>query len=269
MLNASQITPEIIEKARTVKDLAQKLFLDKMGGMGLDNNDILNHHNKLLITGEYYFWLDRFQILDTKDEQVGRDFLNAHLTRDSMGRVIRGLYNRHPREWGNVTEDDVVSWDEYNGVMFLAKAIGEPVLIQDVIQYGLQNGWCFNNHRPELRDFRYTRQFRDTAFYKVMAGYKPFIWSDIYMCLSHLHSSIKETSRTSGRIQIFYRLELMQNGSFLYTVINDLYQAKLERDYGERAVATTHDLFYPQQIDGNNHPLRQFAHLWEDAHGRK
>lgn len=199
------------------------------------------NNNMLLFSGEALLLLKKNDLLNREAQNriLGGIFKCEH-------EIFSGLYSRHPMPYRVTNQLDVISHDEYNGVMYALSAIPEyQVAADDVVEYGKRYGsFCDSypgrsftsafirrpintiknvikminflrnkeDYRGKIQDVEiltYKRQPRDWAFYKIISeNYEPSLFEICFMCLSTLMTLKKPTGyvRGSGRLMAIYRM---------------------------------------------------------------
>ena len=188
---------------------------------------IYENNNMLLFTGEAALLAKKQGLCLDSDFE---DYVDAFKSCELMA----GLYQRHPLPYPDVKgiERDVISHDEYNGVMYACAVFPEfrDTFAVDVCEYGIRNNWEYNdaypdrNYSDELRnnfsetvdhtfnlismisnkkDYRgkvgiaenltQKRQLRDVCFYKIMSSkHSPSLLEKLYLAGSIVMSTKQE-----------------------------------------------------------------------------
>lgn len=192
------------------------------------------NNNMLLFSGEAALLLKKNGLLIDSDFQ---DFVDAF----KCCEISPGLYQRHPLPYGElhpIIKRDVVSHDEYNGVMYVCAAFPEmrDTLAVDVCNYGDENGQEFNDNYPNTsyakelaKDFKgvltktfkmikmmingeeyrdkvgiaenltYKRQLRDTCLYRIISSNdSPGLIETLYRALSVVMATRKPVDYKSN-----------------------------------------------------------------------
>lgn len=223
-------------------------YLDEYGrvktSLGIGQNSLemrYENNNMLLFSGEALILLKKNNLLDYKSIStiLAGIFKCEH-------EVFQGLYSRHPMPYRISPHLDIISHDEYNGVMYAVAACPQfTVAADDILDYekkygsfcDLYPGISFSSafkKKPlttiknviklikmlkNKEDYRfkvgeaeiltYKRQPRDRAFYKIISEkYKPSLFEIIFMCMSTLSTLKKPVDhvRGSGRLMAIYRM---------------------------------------------------------------
>ena len=91
--------------------------------------------------------------------------------------------------------DKMDSHDNSVGVCALS-VIFNFAFARQLVEYGTQTGFCYNNLHPGDFEARAARQGGDIAFYKICAGYTPTIWETVWLCVGILIAAFSGWSST-------------------------------------------------------------------------
>jgi len=210
--------------------------------------------NQLLWTGEFYTLCHIHDIIDPLfDRQRVADALERHQVLHE-GKLVPGLYSRHPDPYRFSEVHHGISWDEMNGLGVLSKMFDLPVA-KGMVEYGSQNGWAFMDEAPFTWSVDRVRQGRDIVFYNTMAGYKTVPWNVIWMLVSHTLTSFKEAGNTSGKLMVWMRLYHMQDVNFIYETAYSLFMWKMKKMYGEYPLHEIMKIYFGH----SNHPFLRLS----------
>lgn len=192
------------------------------------------NNNMLLFSGEAALLLKKNNLLIDSDFE---DFVEGFKSCE----IAPGLYQRHPLPYGEphpLVKRDVISHDEYNGVMYACAVFPEmrDTLAVDVCNYGDKYGQEFNDNYPNTSYYRelvkspiktlkntfkmfkmmyrgeeyrdqvgiaenltYKRQLRDTCLYRIMSSNdSPGLIETLYRALSVVLSTRKPVDYKSN-----------------------------------------------------------------------
>ena len=252
------------------KTRIKEVFTDKLGIITLKpanlsdpENGVFDCENNGKLTCEYYIFLKMLNRDTEEDRAFVKEYLNMICVHRN-GTRIPGLINRYPYA---TFELDVVSHDEFNAYCALAKVYGFHKYAIEVVSYGLMNGWCYNNKKPNTQDLRYYRQGRDIAFYMLCAGFKPDFINLIWMLACNVITLYKKkrevpgTSigakkgkngkwyqnnkyQTSGKLLGLVRVFALKDDGFIHKMMYNFYMWRLRRIYGRFAVNEVVKIYY-------------------------
>lgn len=208
----------------TAKDWLEELRKDFLTGWRSENGQCQiyartngsgepDNHNCNIFDGYFFAFLYLFRILKAEDRDRVEKLINQIRTRDKDNNVVPGLFNRHPRNFLDVKKDDVISHDEYTGIVAMAYVIRRFDIIEEVLDYGYRHGFSYNNHsHPDNSNFvehiRYTRQGVNIAFYEILAGRIPTAWNTIWFIVSTFLTLLKPKIDTDGKMMAWLKLSL-------------------------------------------------------------
>lgn len=262
-----------------------KNWLDQWGRPNIYNPGRTNsdNGNPLLFLGQYAMML-KMQGLMTEEKRI--EILNAL----DASKVSKGLYSRHPDPYRLTDHHDMVSHDEYNGIMYVVAATGATHIADNVVGYGKAHNWQYIDNNPgsdafklgffkvlgaiwkllrssdiektreelgELGNLTYIRLPRDRAFYKIMSkNYKPSWFELLWMCVATYTSTLKDKNHIngSGRIMAWFRIKSILERGYtnpILTITNLLFQRSLIKNYGNRYM----DVLFSMYFQNKKHPF--------------
>jgi hypothetical protein len=169
-------------------------------------------------------------------------------------RIVPGLYSRqigdngYPDDHPQAGQWNSVSHDEYNGIIMWSVYADRIDVVDDVVTYGMQNFWCFDDQHPYQVNFRFWRQPRDRAFYKWCSSFKPSIIDKLWFLTSSIVTCLKRGERVDGELQLFYKLktlELIECDSMIVRLVNRIYRKAMRKFYGDQWLVTLHTKYFP------------------------
>jgi len=180
---------------------------------------------------------------------------------DENDEPIPGLYSRHPHPHWLDPNHHIVSWDEYNGLMYSMIAICNEQIPREVISYGRRHlysyvdgfkgvGW---KKRWELY-WRGLRQPRDFFFFKIAAGKKPNLLETINAAVAHVLTSRKPHWETSGKMMAWFKkkaIEIKGYKGWIWRMADGIFDKNLKKMYGDKYVEVMARIYYRDK----NHPF--------------
>ena len=107
-----------------------------------------DNHNANLFTGEAAILLTLSKVIEDKHKNDIKKALKSV-------KIQPGLFTRHPDGSQNNADYDVVSHDEYNGIMYMIAAIPELAHEADeIVEYGQKHNWQFIDGDPGKDGFK-------------------------------------------------------------------------------------------------------------------
>lgn len=205
--------------------------------------------------------------------------------------LFPGLYRRFD------TSVDIVSHDEYNGVMAIGTFFKYRKFAQDVVHYGECYNWQFNSLKPfkavylsdlvkqpvrtyrmikavkdngideaekefeELTLLRYRRSLRDVMVYKVCAGQKPSLIELIYFCVATLVTARKAPesyANGSSQLQALLRFWILKRNGYKSALLDYTMKEFFRlQNAGENYLAERVEMFFKDK----DHPFHDL--IWE------
>jgi len=157
----------------------------------------------------YFIWLLKHHDLLTNEDKY--EFYNSifDLQRIKNGKPIKGLYNRNPGR-----DDNPEALDNYAAICSGSVLIDSDFKL-DIVFYGLENGFNFNNVSLNKYNIKRWKQGSDVAFYKMCVNYAPTIWEYIWLVggiifNSFQHKNIKQGKMTSEALLTWIRLKAIE-----------------------------------------------------------
>jgi len=180
--------------------------------------------------------------------------------------VVEGLYGRqsvglngYPKNHPQHGEFNTVSHDEYNGIIMQSIYIMRKDLIDDVVDYGKQNKYCYDDSEPYKFNMRYMRQPRDTYFYKSCSElYAPSTLEKVWFLASTFLTSRSKGVRVDGELMLFYKFltfRLAGYSSRTVSMAENYYTKKMVERFGTDWVVALHQLYFK----ANKHPIHVLA----------
>lgn len=206
-----------------------------------------DNNNMLLYSGEVLLVYSMLGIATEEDYSKFESFLG-------LCEVEPGLYSRHPvkTKWFRSKHHDVVSHDEYNGVMFAACS-GAGFLVSNVILYGNKNLWMFNDKEPgkSWDNMRYWRQPRDVGFYKACSNISSPNWFErAYMALAIMMTTRDKSynkSDGSSMMMVLYRIWALEHIGFdcwMFRYAAKFFRRKLKKRLGPDWISKLHSRYF-------------------------
>ena len=236
-------------------------WTDKAGAITLNESlGEQDSENALLFTGEV--------ALLCRLLGLGETYFWATIWRAVRARQIEnypGLFNRY----ADGTHDRSTSWDEYNGLMFIAMSFN-PItpLAAEIVEYGSKHNWAYINESPGTAPslwrpstWKYLgriRQPRDTCFYKICANVKPS-WAEItWLAQSMKLDSCDTVEETSGNIMAWFRYKAIMLAGFEHETIENaqkFWDIRIAKQYGDKPLIEMFKIYFKNA----EHPLHELA----------
>ncbi len=134
----------------------------------------------------------------------------------AMDTVEPGLISRQPFPYWLDNNHHIVSWDEFNGLMYHAIVYGDQDTPREVIDYGRRHFYSYVDgfegvplKKRVALFLSGLRQPRDFFFYKIAAGIKPNLFEALWAATSHILSSRKPADITSGKMMGWFKMKAL------------------------------------------------------------
>lgn len=118
-------------------------------------------------------------------------------------QVLPGLYNRNPGR-----DERHESHDNYVGIMYLSTRYGLNHS-KHILDYGVRNGFTFDNVVPGRFNLRRWRQGKDIAFYKLCNGFMPTPIQTFWLLGSILFNAFQKPEKSSENLMCWLRLKTL------------------------------------------------------------
>lgn len=242
-------------------------WMDKYGRITVFNEASFsdpedNRHdnsNPNIFTAYYWFIIYMLGELQERDHIKIMNAITVVETKRSDDSSIEGLYNRHPRTVNDVELDDVVSHDEYTGIVSMAYMVKAFHVVKGILNYGMKTGYTYNNHKPFVYDFDYTRQGSLIAYYQFMAGGMPALWNIIWFVVAAGISFCKPLFYTTGKLMTWMKLSLTKDKHILCKYTYQLMDFKFRSDYGDNYMTEIFRIYFHNK----ECPLHRLAALFD------
>lgn len=190
--------------------------------------------------------------------QIEANMLEAQVVSGLFGRQAVGN-NGYPKDHPQHGEHNSVSHDEYNGLVMQSAYIMDRSFIDDIVLYGKNNHWSYNDAKPFKFEMRYWRQPRDRFLYKACSeSYKPSLVDKLWFYCSTILTSRSKGERVDGELMLFYKflsLEMCGYRSKTVSKAREYYNAKMQERFGDSWVTELHQRYFVV----NKHPIHVLA----------
>lgn len=215
------------------------IFHDPMGRISEKPNNYAMgiSDNPNLFTGEYFF----LKRLLGKQRTANESLYLCNILTDC--RVYPGLYRRHPakfQEEFNIPYN-IVSHDEYIGILLLAKSVGcSTDTAQRIVEYGEKYNWQFYDYKPRSDFFRALFKNPINTIKKRKAyrkDYEANKHDTNSVDIRHEGDIVALTFLRQPRDKAFYKLMAGRSPSFLETLwlsISHVYTTRRDLEDGSR-----------------------------------
>lgn len=240
-------------------------------GYGQGEPDNVNGN---IFDGYTFTFLHLFNLLKVTDREKAIELIDNNRTLDKSGDVVPGYFNRRPSTYEEIQEgEDVVSHDEYSGIVAMAYILKRTDIIEEIVQAGLKNGFSYNNKEVETQGIvdrvRYTRQGVNTFFYKIMAEYEPTILEYIWFISSVFFTLFKDKTDTDGKMMAWMKLELAKEKSQIIWFTYWAWKLILKRIYKNFEWKGKYygplETIFRIYFEPEDFPLQEFAEHWDET----
>ena len=190
--------------------------------------------------------------------QIEGNMKEAEVVSGLFGRQAVGL-NGYPKDHPQYGEHNVVSHDEYNGIVMQSTYIMNREYVDEIVEYGKSNYWSYNDAKPFEFELRYCRQPRDRFFYKACSeSYSPNIIDKLWFLGSSILTSKSKGERVDGELMLFYKLltlRLCGYKSKIVNIVEKMYQNNMTKRFGKNWITELHQAYFVV----NKHPIHVLA----------
>lgn len=265
-------------------------YIDVLGGTTLTHKSQSNpldmkwnNENVHLFNGEMALLI----ILNNLQDSIYTEKIIANYKRHLMscrvvvnGKIVPGLFARHPDPYKFTSEFHGLSRDEHAGIAFLCVATRDNRVMKDIIDYGKLHNYAYIEENPGfdpikeaggaffatikklikrkddplIKQLSRIRQYNDRSFYKLIAEESPSFFELFQMYIGILMSEYSEREDTSGKIMSFFKLkslELIGHKSKLFTLVKYLFKKRMISLYGANYMREVVFIYFKD----TNHPI--------------
>ena len=128
------------------------------------------HENSILFLAFAYSMISKVELLVSDD---AFNFMNAMKAIE----VEPGLYHRYP---GCTLRE---AHDNYVGISYLSSLLDQWSYAEDIVEYGEDHLWNYNDQDPGVYDIKCQRQPGEIALYDIAAGRSPGLFTCTWLAI--------------------------------------------------------------------------------------